>query len=80
MKVYSEISLKDFEFWSGGKDTVKYLTYEELDTIEGILEGEYPEGIDETELNDFLWFEIDIISEWLGFNSFEEIMFRDKEE
>lgn len=80
MKVYSEISLNNFEFWSGAKDTAKYLTLEELDTIEDILEEVYPEGVDETEINDFFWFEGDTIAEWLGFDSFEEIMFRDEEE
>lgn len=80
MKVYSEISLNNFEFWSGAKDTVKYLTPEELDTIEDILEEVQPEGMDETEVNDFFWFEEDTIAEWLGFDSFEEIIFRDEEE
>ena len=80
MKVYSEISLRDFEFWSGAKDTVKYLTLEELDTIEDILEEGYPEGMDETELNDIFWFEDETLAIWLGFDSFEEIMFRDEEE
>ena len=80
MRIYSEISLRDFEFWSGAKDRAKYLTPEELDTIEDILEEVYPEGMDEIEVNDFLWFEREAIAEWLGFDSFEEIMFRDEEE
>ncbi len=80
MKIYTEQSLRNFEFWSGAKDTVKYLTLEELDTIEAILEDAYPEGMDETEINDFFWFEEDTIAEWLGYGSFEEIMNRDNEE
>ena len=80
MKVYSEISLNNFEFWGGAKDRAKYLTPEELDTIEGILEEVYPEGMDETEINDFFWFEDETLANWLGFDSFEEIMFRDEEE
>ena len=80
MRIYSEISLRDFEFWSGAKDRAKYLTSEELDTIEDILEEVYPEGMDETEVNDFFWFEDETLAEWLGFDSFEEIMFRDEEE
>lgn len=31
MKIYTEKSLRDFEFWSGAKDTVKYLPPCELD-------------------------------------------------
>lgn len=79
MKVYSEISLTNFEFWSGAKDTVKYLTYEELEQIEAILEDIYPDGIDETTVNDIFWFEEDTIAEWLGYNNFEEIMNRDND-
>lgn len=80
MKIYTEQSLIYFEFWAGAKDTVKYLTDEELNTIEAILEDTYPEGIDETTLNDFFWFEDDTIAEWLGYESFEEIMNRDSDE
>lgn len=74
MKIYTEKSLRDFEFWSGAKDTVKYLTPEELDQIESILEECYPDGIDETAINDFFWFDEDTIAEWLEYNSFEDII------
>ena len=80
MKIYTEESLRNFEFWSGAKDTVKYLTHEELDTIESILEGTYPEGMSDTEINDLFWFEDDTIAEWLGYNDFEEIMHRDDDD
>lgn len=80
MKVYQEESLRGFKFWSGAKDIVKYLTYEELDQIETILEELYPDGMSEIEINDFFWFEDDTIAEWLGYNNFEEIMNRDNEE
>ena len=80
MKIYTEKSLRDFEFWSGARDRVKYLGYNELDTIEGILEELYPEGIDETTINDIFWFEEDTIAEWLGYSDFEELMHRDDEE
>lgn len=77
MKIYAETTLRNFEFWSGAKDTVKYLTDDELDTIEAILEDSYPDGMDETEVNDFFWFEDDTIAEWLGYDSFEDIMNRE---
>lgn len=77
MKIYTEESLKNFQFWSGAEDTAKYLTEEEFDTIESILEDAYPEGMNETEINDFFWFEDDTIAEWLGYSSFEEIMEED---
>ena len=78
MKIYTDIPLTEFEFWAGAKDTVKHLTDEELDQIEQILEEIYPEGLDETELNDIFWFERDLIAEWLGYENFDEIMERDK--
>ena len=77
MRIYSETSLRDFEFWSGAKDTVKSLTLAELDTIESILEDAFPDGMSETEVNDLFWFEEETIAEWLGYESFAEIMQRD---
>ena len=77
MKVYAETSLKNFEFWAGAKDRVKYLTADELDTIESMLEDIYPDGVDETTINDIFWFEEDTIAEWLGYDDFEELMERD---
>lgn len=76
MKITTEKSLRNFEFWSGALDTVKYLTDEELDTIEGILEELNPDGLSETEINDTFWFGDDEIAYWLGYDSFEEIMER----
>ena len=77
MKIIVEKSLWDFEFWAGAKQTAKYLTSEELEEIEEHLEDLYPDGINETELNDLFWFEDDWIAEMLGFDSFEEIMERE---
>ena len=78
MKVYKEVSTRyDFDFWSGARETVNYLTDEEIEEIFSILETCYDEGISETELNDFFWFEDDTIANWLGYESFEEIMKRE---
>ena len=79
MKIYRETSLRNFEFWSGARDTVEYLTPGEIDMIESTLEELYPDGMSETEVNDFFWFEDDTIAQWLGYNGFEEIMNRKKE-
>lgn len=79
MKMYREENLTNFEFWSGAKNTVEYLTWEELEQIESILEEMYPDGMDETDINDFFWFEEDTIAEWLGYEDFEELMHRDDE-
>ena len=74
MRVYKEESLSNFEFWSGAKDRAKYLIYKDFDIIESILEDAYPDGIDETTINDLFWFEEDTIAEWLGYTDFEELM------
>lgn len=69
MKLVKEITLKDFEFWGGATQFVAKLTEEELEIVEEILEGlENDDGhyLTETELNDFFWFDQDVICEWLG--------------
>lgn len=76
MKINTETNLRNFEFWAGARETVSYLTGDELDFIEAILEDLYPDGMDETAVNDFFWFDDDVIAEWLGFNAFDEIMDR----
>lgn len=54
MKVIKEVrSDSDFEFWSGAADTVKYLTAEEVEKVLSMLEDIYPDGMTDTELNDF---------------------------
>ncbi len=80
MKIYTEKSITDFEFWSGAKDTVSYLTDTELCIIEREIEELYPEGIGETELNDLFWFEDDTIAQWLGYGCFNDIIGRDTED
>lgn len=69
---YDAIDIRNM-VWQGAKDRVKYLSDDELNTIIDILATEYPDGIDETELNDFFWFDDDIYAEWLGFADAEEL-------
>ena len=78
MKIYKHENLTEFEFWSGAKNTVKYLTDEELEQIEDILYPLEPDGMDETYLNDLFWHEADVIAEWLGYEDFDEIMEREE--
>lgn len=73
MKIYREESLACFEFWSGAKDTAAMLNSDEMDIIEDILEDIYPDGMDETNINDTFWFEPDTIAEWLGYDSWEAL-------
>lgn len=75
MKIYTEKSLWDFNFWGGAKALGEALTWDELNTVERMLEEIAPEeGWSDTAINDFFWFEGDTIAEWLGYSSEEEIL------
>lgn len=74
MKITKEVTTKnDFNFWSGAVDTVNELTDEEFERIINELEMLDPEGMTETQLNDFFWFEDDTIAEMLGYSNWEEL-------
>ena len=74
MKIYKEVtSYYDFDFWSGAKQTADEMTAEQIEEIFAMLEECYPDGMTDTELNDFFWFEDETIAEWLGFDSFEKL-------
>ena len=73
MKIINEMNLQDFEFWGYAKATAKRID-EELGAsgwklLDAILTDAYPEGIDETELNDILAFEDNDVFEWLGIDN-----------
>ena len=72
MKIITENSLNHFEFWSGGADRASVLTEEQMDQVEQALEMAFPDGINETYLNDLFWFEKDYIACLCGFDSFED--------
>ena len=76
MKIYKDESLRGFEFWSGAENTAQRIWKEQgsegFDHLEAILEDLYPDGIDETELNDLLWFDAETVYEWLGIGDEKE--------
>ena len=74
MLVTREINLHDFDTWAGANETKDELTYSDLDIIESYLIELYPNGMSETEINDFLWFERDTIAEWLGFTDWDDLL------
>lgn len=74
MKVIQDIKLCDFLAWSGGRDTIKELTFGDMLKVQDFIEQTYEMPIDEIELNDFLWFERDIIAEICGFKDFDEMI------
>jgi len=74
MKVTNDyLSLKDFNAWSGAKDTKETIINEgKVDEFDALIEELYPDGIDETHLNDLLWFEEDWLFEMLGIETDED--------
>ena len=70
MTITYELDLNSFEAWSGAKETLERIQREgKCGLLEQILEGIYPDGMTETELNDLLWFEPETVYEWLGIRS-----------
>lgn len=76
MKIYKDYYLHDFNFWSGANDNVKYLSEDDFTVIELELEEMYPDGIEETELNDLFRFDMDEVSKILGYVDFDDLIKR----
>ena len=67
MKVISEVSLWNFEGWSGAEKTTQVIIEnDKIEEFEQLIEELFPEGIDETHLNDLLRFEDSWVFEMLG--------------
>ena len=59
--------------WSGAVDKVADLSDGQIESILNILEDSYPDGMSETELNDFFWFDDNTYAEWLGYRDAEQM-------
>ena len=67
MKVVSEISLINFDAWSGAKDTKQtIIDNNKIEEFDSLIEELYPDGLTDTQLNDLLWFGDTFIFESLG--------------
>jgi len=67
MEINRSYAFEDFKPWSGAIDTWDALQkYNKVGTLECVLEDLYPNGIEETTLNDLLWFEEESLFEWVG--------------
>lgn len=74
MRIYIELDLNTFEAWSGAVNTLDRIRREgKCGELESVLEEIYPEGIDETALNDLLWFESETVYEWVGLRTESQI-------
>ena len=70
MKIICEESVRNFGFWSGGKDRADGVKCDaDWDIIDNELESIYPDGMTDDELNDLFWFDFDTIAQWLGYKS-----------
>ena len=73
MKVYEDINLKDFNAWSGAVKTKERIISEgKEEEFEELIEELYPEGVDATEINDYLWFNDEEIYSCLGIENSED--------
>lgn len=76
MKITMEMGLYEFEAWGGAVDTLERIKEAGLcDELEEYLEHLYPDGIDETTLNDILWFDADDIFEALELSTDDVVVY-----
>ena len=74
MKITRETSLDRFDAWCGAENTLdKIISEGKAEEFEFILEDLYPEGMDETQLNDLLRFESEWCFEAVGIRTETEI-------
>ena len=73
MKIFTEQSIAQFEAWSGAKATKQtIIDNDKEDEFDSLIDDLYPAGIDETKLNDILWFDSEWVYEKLGISEEEE--------
>lgn len=66
MKITDEICLVNFEFWSGAKEHAQMLTLRELQELDDFMSECWPDGMDATALNDWMWFDFENVCECIG--------------
>lgn len=72
--LYKEMSIHDFEPWSGAVNTYERLERNnKLNDLEWLLPELFNGDVEETELNDLLWFEPDTVYEMIGLKTESEI-------
>lgn len=76
MKYLVETSLENFHAWSGGKDTLETLKeFDDCSSVEMFIDELYADAEEpptDTTINDFLWFERDLIASHLGYENWEK--------
>lgn len=72
MKIYQEKSLSRFEFWGNAKINAEQLSDYELNQLESAIEDIYPDGINETSLNEILAYDFEWVCEVLDIKPWYE--------
>ena len=75
MIIIKDISLHNFEFWSGAKELAGCLTLGDLQEIEEHLDELHPDGLTETQINDLFCFDGEMICDLIG-EKYEDIINR----
>lgn len=74
MKIYYETNMEDFKAWSGAVDTLDAIKRAgKTEELENLMIEFFPEGSDETAINDLLWFDSEMILDSLGIRTYEDI-------
>ena len=74
MTIKSEISLENFQAWSGAVSTLNRIINEgKCSQLDFMLEELYPDGMTDTQLNDLLWHDSDTVFEWLDIRTYDQI-------
>ena len=80
MRIVKEISVEDFEGWSGANDTIEVIEKAgKVDEFDNLIEELYPDGLSETSLNDLLRFDYEWIYETLGITKYYKVSVYDIE-
>lgn len=67
MRIVKEISVENFEGWSGANYTIEVIEKAgKVDEFDNLIEELYPDGLSETSLNDLLRFDYEWIYETLN--------------
>lgn len=64
-----EFDINSFEFWSGAKSRIESIReLDKMDELEDLIIEVFgdSENVSETDINDFVWFEDEMIDEYLG--------------
>lgn len=64
-----EFDINSFEFWSGAKSRIESIReLDKMDELEALIIEVFgdSENVSETDINDFVWFEDEMIDEYLG--------------